>query len=295
MNASHHINGNIISFDLAGESSAYSPGTAFKQEYYTLKVVSDSSSFRGVAYLRARNSLEVLSDGATREFGYAFESKSKDINKPKYFMYLPSSHKFDLHVFSKMMNFQSDALNLYDTQVTDGLTKKGGLSSRLFNFKVSLKKLQLRDNLKGTYTTWAEEYTHDEQFDYVIHTDDSKKGFKMFQRLEFELDPKIDVILVKIDGEFDWRYAHQIHFAEIKMSFSISSSDVVYLAPSQSLKGYVSANSRKYKIYEFYINKMQFPVSENGFVDLFVTLTPCTGDFGFYISDNVRTLFTSDS
>jgi len=32
MNASHHITGNIISFDLTGESSAYSPDTAFKQE-----------------------------------------------------------------------------------------------------------------------------------------------------------------------------------------------------------------------------------------------------------------------
>jgi hypothetical protein len=29
----------------------------------------------------------------------------------------------------------------------------------------------------------------------------------MFERLAFELDPKTEIILVKIDGLFDWRYA----------------------------------------------------------------------------------------
>ena len=39
----------------------------------------------------------------------------------------------------------------------------------------------------------------------------------------------------------------------------MSASDVVYLAPDQVIRGVVSDNPNKYRVYEFYINKMQFP------------------------------------
>jgi hypothetical protein len=79
------------------------------------------------------------------------------------------------------------------------------------------------------------------------------------------------------------------------MSLTVDSSDIVYLAPGQSLKGYVSESTRKYKIYEFYINGLQFPESEDEAVDLFVTLTPCVGKFNFFISDTVQGLFTYEA
>lgn len=75
----------------------------------------------------------------------------------------------------------------------------------------------------------------------------------------------------------------------------MSASDVSYLAPGQSIRGIVSTDPDKYKIYEFYINKMQFPATSDDGVDLFVTLTPCMGQMKFYISDNFENLFTKET
>ena len=75
----------------------------------------------------------------------------------------------------------------------------------------------------------------------------------------------------------------------------MGSNDVVYLAPGQTLKGYASDATHKYKIYEFYINELQFPESKNESIDLFVTLTPCVGEFNFFISDSIRELFTYEA
>jgi hypothetical protein len=75
---------------------------------------------------------------------------------------------------------------------------------RFFNFKVALKKLRLRDNVHGGYVKWTDEFTHDEQFDYVFESKNSNTGVQMFKALSMELDPMIDIILVKVEGIFDY-------------------------------------------------------------------------------------------
>jgi hypothetical protein len=56
----------------------------------------------------------------------------------------------------------------------------------------------------------------------------------------------------------------------------------------------VSDDPNKYKIFEFYVNKLQFPESDAD-TDLFIALTPCTGSLKFYISDTYENLFTERS
>ena len=77
----------------------------------------------------------------------------------------------------------------------------------------------------------------------------------------------------------------------------MTASDISYLSPNQSIRGVVSNSDDKYKIYEFNINRMQFPdpINISGGVDLFVTLTPCIGMVQFYISDKMENLFTDSS
>lgn len=66
------------------------------------------------------------------------------------------------------------------------------------------------------------------------------------------------------------------------------------------IRGVVSDNPNKYRVYEFYINKMQFPevddiiLTQRG-MDLFISLTPCSGRLKFYISDNYKNLFKKQS
>ena len=79
----------------------------------------------------------------------------------------------------------------------------------------------------------------------------------------------------------------------------MSATDVSYLAPGQTVRGALSDDPNKYKVYEFYVNKMQFPdplsSAKMGGVDLFITLTACTGNVRFFISDDFRSLFTAQS
>lgn len=160
-----------------------------------------------------------------------------------------------------------------------------------FNFKVALKKLRLRDNLHGEYTTWAEEFKNDEQFDYVIETKESHVGVQSFKMVSFELDPVIDIILVKVSGEFDMSHQYGIDHAQLMMSLQLSSSDVTYLPVEHKIRSVVSDDPNKYKIFEFYVNELQFPKQALDGVDLFITLTPCSGLLKFFISDDYSKLF----
>lgn len=57
-------------------------------------------------------------------------------------------------------------------RVSDG-TETGGqkiFDPRFFNFKISLKKIELMDDVKTSDVKWNEEFTHNEQFDYVLQT-----------------------------------------------------------------------------------------------------------------------------
>ena len=123
---------------------------------------------------------------------------------------------------------------------SDGLHDQWKISENFFNFKVALKKLELRDNLKGYYTKWHEEFTHDEQFDHIVESIQSKQVGQIFKEINFDLDPRTDIILVKVDGLFDQDSSQGIKNAQVEVSFSMSASDVSFLQPNQTLKGVVS-------------------------------------------------------
>jgi hypothetical protein len=76
------------------------------------------------------------------------------------------------------------------------------------------------------------------------------------------------------------------------MNLQLSASDVNYLAPGKTIRGVVSENANKFKVYELFINKMLFPEDQS---DLFITLTPCKGLLNFHISDSIENLFTEES
>ena len=86
---------------------------------------------------------------------------------PMYFIYLPTSHNFDLQINANLEKFQSNLGDLYGeigNRVSDG-TKEGGKKTfdpRFFEFKISLKKIELLDDVKTSDIKWNEEFTHDE-------------------------------------------------------------------------------------------------------------------------------------
>lgn len=123
-------------------------------------------------------------------------------------MYLPTSHEEDVLVNAQLKSFESDAISVFDLDKGAQFESRDGEKifddgNKFFNFKVSLKKLKLRDNLHGYFSSWADEFTHDEQFDYVVQTKNSHAGVQLFKMLSFNLNPLDDIILVKLDGEFD--------------------------------------------------------------------------------------------
>lgn len=82
------------------------------------------------------------------------------------------------------------------------------------------------------------------------------------------------------------------------MSLQLSNNDVTYLAPDNKVRSAVSEQENKYKIYEIYVNDMFFPIidsEKDEGVDLFITITPCSGLLKYYISDDYNRLFTSRS
>jgi hypothetical protein len=151
------------------------------------------------------------------------------------------------------------------------------------------------DDVKTSDIKWNEEFTHDEQFDYVLQTINSTSGMQLFDSVNFEVEPESDIILVKVDGIFFPLFSKSIKDAELTYSFQMSSSDITYLAPNKTVRGVVSNNKDKYRIYEFFVNSMQFPTDSQMGVDLFISLTPCSGKLEFYISDDRERLFKSRS
>lgn len=59
-----------------------------------------------MVYLRNRDSLDLITDGKPKTFNYGYGLNSK--NEPKYFIYLPSTHEFDLQLNAHLKNFASD-------------------------------------------------------------------------------------------------------------------------------------------------------------------------------------------
>lgn len=93
-------------------------------------------------------------------------------------MYLPSSHKFDLLLNAQIKSFQSEIASVFDLdqEVSYDSAVNPLFKKEFFSFKVALKKLERVNDLHGKYTKWTEEFTHDEQFDFVFETKDTHSG-----------------------------------------------------------------------------------------------------------------------
>ena len=113
----------------------------------------------------------------------------------------------------------------------------------------------------------------------------------LFDQANFKVEPDSNLILVKIDGTFFRLWSKNIKDAELTYNFQMSSSDITYLAPNKAVRGIVSISPDKFRIYEFYVNDMQFPEDKSKGMDLFISLTPCSGKLQFFISDERSRLF----
>jgi hypothetical protein len=141
-------------------------------QYYYFTLTSISEIFQGVVYLRDRKSLTLLSDGALHKFKFTFQPQKADPSS--YFMYLPTSHKSDLLINSQLSSFESDVKSIYN------IDDDTNVFQRFFNFKVAIKVLSIRDDLHAQNTAWTDEFTHDEQFDFVYETRNSHSGTQIF-------------------------------------------------------------------------------------------------------------------
>ena len=116
--------------------------------------------------MRRQDSIDLISDGDAHEFSYGFvqdaessEGTGDSYSKTQYFIYLPTSHDFDLQINAKLKSFQTDMGSLPqgstdpkagNPEVLDGEGQLTAFDPRFFNFKVGLKKLALlQHNLKG--------------------------------------------------------------------------------------------------------------------------------------------------
>jgi hypothetical protein len=68
MDSTHHIESNLIKFDLSSDNmgtintvSEYA--SSYKQDSYSLKIESLSEIFQGIAYLRNHMTLDLIADG----------------------------------------------------------------------------------------------------------------------------------------------------------------------------------------------------------------------------------------
>jgi len=66
---------------------------------------------------------------------------------------------------------------------------------------------------------WAQEFTHDEQYDQIFETNDEGDSLSLFKMVNYLVDAETDVLLVKIEGSFDASKAGKVNEAEIHMSF----------------------------------------------------------------------------
>jgi len=86
----------------------------------------------------------LISDGSANYFPYNYKKHNEDDDsKAKYFIYLPTSHDFDLQINAKLKSFSVDSGTIEKNKWSGGNEKRPVLDKNFFNFKVSVKKLAL--------------------------------------------------------------------------------------------------------------------------------------------------------
>lgn len=118
---------------------------------------------------------------------------------------MPTSHKFDLQINAFLKSFQSDRGSLKSNVKSDdkSLDARRIYDPEFMNFKVAFKRLELDSDVKTSDVKWAEEFTHDEQFDKVLTTEDRLNVNSIYDTVSFTVDPEGDLILIKVEGIFD--------------------------------------------------------------------------------------------
>lgn len=292
---------NLVTFAFSQQERAdadYAQLALHKTIYYALELEAKSEVFEAAVYVKPRDALDLLTDGAPHEASFAYSGALQGPGATaQYFVYFPTSHESELLINAQLKRFESDLLSVYDlsegTRITDG-SDRPLFDPKFFNFKIGLKTIKLKNDVKGKYTKWAEEFSHDEQFDHVFHTKETRTGLQLFELVNLQADPETDIVLVRVDGAFDPKHAGEFQHMEVTVAFQMSASDVSYLAPEQAVRSVVTDDPSKYKIFEVYVNSMQFP-ADAAVVDMFIKLTPCTGHLQFYISDDFGNLFQTRS
>lgn len=147
-------------------------------------------------------------------------------------MYAPTSHKFELELNAELLKVASDTGTFFTSGdsdnrgdiVRDGVSAASegavegwrGLDRRFFKFTVNLKKIEMNDDVKSKDISWPEEFIHDEQFDFTMHSWEKSSGSShLFKIVDFEADPSTDLILVRVYGRFNDNYASGAEQAEI--------------------------------------------------------------------------------
>lgn len=288
---------------------------------FTLKIRSTSTVFQSQVYVHSNNTLPLLPDGKSVDLSFVYQKEGNKKWKDNrvdvhYFLYAPSSHKFELELNAELVKVASDMGTFFESSnsddrgdvVRDGVSDAGegavegwrGLDRRFFHLKVSLKKIEMSNDVKSRDVSWPEEFQRDEQFDYTMSSWGRTSGSShLFKIVDFEADPSTDLILVRVSGVFSGKYDNGAEQAEIEYRYRMSASDVDHLEVGSKVRGVVSDEPDKYRVYELNINNMLFPKQLDPLghlrparaVDLFLSFTPCAGLMKFYLSDNYNHLF----
>mmetsp|Transcript_13172 Transcript_13172/g.20502 ORF Transcript_13172/g.20502 Transcript_13172/m.20502 type:complete len:170 (+) Transcript_13172:4606-5115(+) len=130
-----------------------------KDGVFSLRIRGVSAVFEAVVYLKTVDSVKVIATGHPHIFTYAYEHGKKNLYDPEYFMFLPQAHEFDLQVNAKVKMFNSMKGDFY---TDDSDQEDLPIHPDFFKFKVSIKLINLEDDLKSRRTKWSEVYVHDE-------------------------------------------------------------------------------------------------------------------------------------
>lgn len=174
-NASHHIQENIVKFNLSLEL----PNTTLFDDEpelfpYALKITAKTKIFQANAYLRKAGSLDIISDGRSKHLSFVYQGgdgivgSTRKQTKASYFLFLPTSHNLELQLNTQLTKYSSDQGTIHfkddhsTLQVRNGLGQMwNGLDQKFFTFKVGLKKIQLANDLIGKDVSWTDEFVND--------------------------------------------------------------------------------------------------------------------------------------
>ena len=119
--------------------------------------------------------------------------------------------------------------------IRDGIKDEGegktegfrGIDRRFIHFKLSLKKLELFDDIHENNTAWYDEYNRPDQFDITLDSKEQSSGqSNLYKVHSFKADPSTDIILVRAEADFNPQYDQGSELVEVDYRFKLSASEV---------------------------------------------------------------------